>query len=497
MKRSDFILLIIILAVSTLILCDAEGGTICLTEEERKFIRDNPVISLGVDPKFIPFEFIDIDGEYKGIADDYMALISKRTGLKFEPRKNLSWPEAYDLALARELDVLSAVGKTAEREKFFILSKPYYFFKRVLVTTNENAGIGCLDDLRGLAVAVQRNSSHHSYLLNYEEVNLSLYDSVESALVAVTTGEEKAFIGNLATTNYLIRSNGLTNLRFVSFEAEKQQSLHFAVRKDWPELVSILNKSIDSITEKEKNEINKKWIDLDTRLDYGPYIRIAILIGTLVSVVLAVSWFWIIRLRKEVAERKRAEVKLQDANSKLEKMTMIDGLTGIFNRRYFDSFLTSLWGINKREEFPIGLIMIDIDLFKNYNDTYGHVVGDQCLKSVAKIIEGALSREGDFVARFGGEEFAVLLSNTRENEAAILAEQIREKVESTMIENEVAEIHVTVSVGVASFQTVEGVTPNDLIYTADCALYKAKEGGRNRVVRASDLPIFDSVLFSK
>lgn len=77
MKRPAIIFIIIILAVSTLIFCDAEGGTVCLTEEERNFIRDNPVISLGVDPKFVPFEFIDIDGEYKGIADDYMALISK------------------------------------------------------------------------------------------------------------------------------------------------------------------------------------------------------------------------------------------------------------------------------------------------------------------------------------------------------------------------------------------------------------------------------------
>ncbi len=224
--------------------CLAAENDIEWTEDELAFMEEHPVIRLGVDPGFVPFEFIDENGEYKGIAADYLALISEKTGLRFEVVKGLTWPEAYDKALAGEIDALPAVGKTSEREAHFLLSEPYYKFKRVIVTGDTETGISGMDDLEGMTVAVQRNSSHHSYLLSYPKINLSLYDSVESALTAVATGEETAFIGNLATTNYLIRSNGLTNLRFVSFEAEKQQSLYFAVRKDWPELVSIFNKAI-------------------------------------------------------------------------------------------------------------------------------------------------------------------------------------------------------------------------------------------------------------
>jgi len=284
-----------------------------LTEEEIAFIEEHPVIRLGVDPGFVPFEFINEDGEYVGIAADYLALVSERTGLAFEVVQGLTWPEAYDKALAGEVDALPAVGKTEEREGLFLFSEPYYHFNRVIVTQDTDTQISGLEDLEEYTVAVQRNSSHHSYLLSYPKINLSLYDSVEAALTAVATGAEKAFVGNLATTNYLIRSTGLTNLRFVAFEAEKQQALYFAARKDWPELISIFNKAMDSISESEKLAINNRWINLDTHIDYSPIIRILAIVGAFIAVVMAVSFFWIARLRKEIDQRKQIQKDLEKA----------------------------------------------------------------------------------------------------------------------------------------------------------------------------------------
>ncbi len=480
----------------------ADSG-VNLTEREKRFIKEHPIIHLGVDPQFVPFEFMDEKQEHKGIAADYLALISERTGLEFEVAKNLSWPEAYDLALNGQLDALPAIGKTAERERHFLFSEPYYYFKRVIATRDMDTNISGMKDLEGLAVAVQRNSSHHSYLLDYKNVNLSLYDSVEAALAAVATGEEVAFIGNLATTNYLIRANGMTNLRFVTFEAEKQQALYLAVRKDWPELVSIFNKASATITDQEKAEINNRWIALDTKIDYGPYLRIVGIVTSVLLIILLVSFFWIRRLRKEIEQRKQiqlelekmkqktdeANVRLNIANVELEKISMLDGLTGISNRRYFDGFLNKIWAINMREKFPVSLIMIDIDHFKNFNDTFGHLAGDQCLKTVATVVDMTVKRPGDFVARYGGEEFAVLLSNTGEDGAAKLAEKIRSNIERTPIEYEGRITSVTVSLGVASMVSIRGKVPGDLIHTADCALYQAKNQGRNKVVKASSLPL--------
>lgn len=312
-KRVLTMLAAIILIMIMVAPCAGNDKSIVLSEEEALFIRDNPVIRVGVDPLFVPFEFIDRDDVYKGISADYLALISERTGLNFEIIKGLSWPEAYDKALNGEIKLLPAISKTSDREQHFIFSSPYYYFKRVIVTRDTDTGISDIGDLVKSTVAVQRNSSHHSYLLSFSNINLSLYDSVESALTAVANGTERAFVGNLATTNYLIRSNGLTNLRFTAFEADKQQAIYMAVSKDMPVLAGIINKALDTVTEEEKMQINNKWIDLGSEKDYGPVIRIIAIVAVIVLIILIVSVYWIIRLRNEVKKREIIQQDLEKA----------------------------------------------------------------------------------------------------------------------------------------------------------------------------------------
>lgn len=292
--------------------------SIVWSDEELAFLEAHSVIRVGIDSGFVPFEFINEKGEYDGITAEYLSIISDKTGLQFEVVKDLTWSEVYDLALAGDFDLLPAIGKTVEREAHFLFSDPYYYFKRVIVTRDTDTHISDMDDLDGQIVSVQRNSSHHSYLLDYPKINLSLYESVEAALTAVATGEETAFIGNLATTNYLIRSTGMTNLRFVAFEADMQQALHFAVRNDWPELVSILNKSMHAISESEKLAINSRWIGLETAIDYGPIIRIITFAGAIISIVLLVSFFWISKLKKEIQQREKIQVDLENAKKEAD-----------------------------------------------------------------------------------------------------------------------------------------------------------------------------------
>ncbi|OEF97173.1 response regulator [Desulfuribacillus alkaliarsenatis] len=297
---------------------DATGSSIQWTEQEIEFMDNNPVIRLGVDPAFVPFEFIDADGEYKGITAEYIQLVQERTGLVIEVVSGLTWTEAYDKALAGDIDVLPAVAKTSEREQHFLFSNRYYNFKRVIVTMDTNNYIKGIHDLEGLMVAVQRNSSHHSYLLSYPGINLSLYDSVEEALTSVADGTEIAFVGNLATTNYLIRSTALTNLKFTAFDTEQQQGLYFAVRKDWPELIGILNKALATITEAERIAIHNKWIGLETEIDYSPIIRIIAGVGFFILLIWLVSVYWIYQLRKEIIKRKAIQVELEQAKREAE-----------------------------------------------------------------------------------------------------------------------------------------------------------------------------------
>ena len=296
----------------------ASAQELKLTDEEKAFLERHRVIRVGVDPSFVPFEFIDTDGGYKGIAADYVRIIERKLGIRFEVAKGLTWPEAYSKALAGELDVLPAISQTPERERYFLFSSPYYNFKRVIVTRTSQTGINDIEDLYGKTVAVQRNSSHHSYLIGHPAINLSLYDSVETALTSVANGTETAFLGNLATTHFLIKSTGLTNLKFVAFEAEKQLSLHFAVRKDWPELVSVLDKTLASITQEERLAINAKWIDLGTETDYGPIIRNLLIAGSAVFLILLVSLCWVWILKREAARRVKIQEDLEKAKLEAE-----------------------------------------------------------------------------------------------------------------------------------------------------------------------------------
>ena len=318
MKLLRNVLLSIVVLPILMTICFAGQRDIQFTEQEKNFIKEHPVIHLGVDPKFIPYEFIDTDGVYKGIAADYIKLIRERTGLELVIEKNLSWPEAYEKGVLRQLDAFPCVSKTRERERYFLYSEPYYAFQRVIYINEDNNTIKNFADVMGRKVAVQANSSHHSYLKPFESIELSLYVNVDEALKAVSEGREEAFVGNFATSNYLIKGNGITNLKYVKVESEEKQYLYFAVRKDWPILVSILNKALADITQEEKINIDNRWLGIEKKIDYTPIIRIAGFVGVVIGIVFIVSLYWIIKLRREVQTRKRIEEALQIAKEEAE-----------------------------------------------------------------------------------------------------------------------------------------------------------------------------------
>ncbi|MEO6486665.1 MAG: diguanylate cyclase [Thermoanaerobaculia bacterium] len=172
--------------------------------------------------------------------------------------------------------------------------------------------------------------------------------------------------------------------------------------------------------------------------------------------------------------------ELMESNKRLELLSITDGLTKLHNHRYFQDELAKAFDESHRYERPLSLAMIDIDFFKKVNDTYGHAVGDEVLKTVAALYRDSV-RSTDLVARYGGEEFAVMMPETALPDALTFAEKIRALVESTPIETQAGPVVVTVSLGVASFPMTQVTSSKELIVSADRALYRAKHGGRNQV----------------
>ncbi|WP_410244029.1 diguanylate cyclase domain-containing protein [Arthrospira sp. PCC 8006] len=182
--------------------------------------------------------------------------------------------------------------------------------------------------------------------------------------------------------------------------------------------------------------------------------------------------------------------QLQMAHQELEKVYNLDALTGIPNRRHFDHVLQQEWLQLQREQQPLSIIMCDIDYFKCYNDTYGHIAGDKCLQKVAHALKKCLKRPRDLVARYGGEEFVILLPNTPTEGAIEISQQIQEAVFELNMEPGAIPANfqrVTMSMGIASQIPTPQQSPTQLIFAADCALYQAKNNGRNQyVIGATD-----------
>ncbi|KGM40809.1 hypothetical protein JY96_14190 [Aquabacterium sp. NJ1] len=219
-------------------------------------------------------------------------------------------------------------------------------------------------------------------------------------------------------------------------------------------------------------------------------LPIALLIGATMVFTLMANYALERDERRQYLLSLRRKHLLQDlgeVQQRLQQLSRMDTLTGLFNRRHFQQYLEQTWQRAQYDQTPVAVLMLDVDHFKQYNDRYGHPVGDQCLMQVAHAMQDSLRRPGDLVARYGGEEFIAVLPGADKDTAHQAAERIREAIIKQGIVHEASATAamVTASIGVVSCRAREGVQEQDLIAAADSALYKAKQAGRNQVVSLS------------
>ncbi|MBF0587924.1 MAG: diguanylate cyclase [Magnetococcales bacterium] len=189
-----------------------------------------------------------------------------------------------------------------------------------------------------------------------------------------------------------------------------------------------------------------------------------------------------------VLARVKTHIEMKRRGDMLERLAILDGLTGIPNRRRFDQFLDYEWERSVRYAHTFSVILMDIDFFKLYNDEYGHAEGDNCLKLVAGAVAAAMPRTVDLAARYGGEEFACILPETTDEGAWIVAERILENIRNLKVPHATSKVadHVTMSIGIASVVPSNDIRSLDLVEMADRALYQAKRGGRDQIARLAE-----------
>jgi PAS domain S-box-containing protein len=296
-----------------------ESLSIPLTAEETSWLQAHKNIRIGVDPAWAPIEFIHPHKKtYQGIATEYINLLEKKLAIKTHYRSDLSWDQVIKKTKAGDIDILPAISKTPEREKYLNFTRPYLKFPYVIFTRDDAEIITDIAELIDKIIVVEKNYANHEILKNsFPEIQLLLVNSTEQALSALSLGQAFAYMGNLATTSHIILQTGITNIK-VAAPTPFNSEIAFAVRKDWPELIPIIQQILDDISQKEHNEFKKKWFSIG--YDYSPVIDSSLIwkiisIGSVLFLLISL-WLWQNRKQKEALRLSEERFKLAMQASK-------------------------------------------------------------------------------------------------------------------------------------------------------------------------------------
>lgn len=274
-----------------------------LTAEERSWLTAHPVIRLAPDAEFPPLEYFDSDGVYRGIAADFVHLLEKKLPVKFEIVRLPNWSEVISQAKSRDIDMFGAAVPTPERLQYMRFTRPYVEFPAVVLARADAEHFPTLSQLKDERVAVVENYADHEFMRRaYPRISLDVVPDISSGLRQVAFGKVHAMILNLASASYYIQKDGISNLK-VTEDTDFVFDLSFAIRSDWPEFASILEKAMMMISAEEKKEILNQWISLGKDpLQLSPVTIISSL-AVLLGLILLVILNWNRTLKKEVSER--------------------------------------------------------------------------------------------------------------------------------------------------------------------------------------------------
>jgi diguanylate cyclase (GGDEF)-like protein len=465
-----------------------------LSKEEKAYLKNPSPIPLAARYFNYPIDFYNTyEQKWEGLAFDVLREVEALTGLTFtvvnDKHANLS--ELYEMVRVGDAYLVPELLISNERRKHYIWTERKFITDQYALISKSHLPNVSVDEISNMRVGLIRNTVRAELFRTWfpGAANVTEYATDEEAMFAVERGDVDMVMSSknrmISYLNYYGLLNYKTNYLFnYPYEAT------FGFNKNQEVLCSIVDKAIGLI---DTYIINEQW--MTRSYDYKMKMieaRMPWLVGATILSLVVLGLVLVLFFRKR-NEEKRLEVLVQKRTAEIEQqrklleyMSLTDPLTGLPNRRNFDMRLDIEWQIAIREKQRISFLMLDIDHFKKYNDQYGHQQGDEVLRIIARTIEDTPKRPGDFVARWGGEEFAVLLSNTGTRGALKIAEALRANIEKTNLFVNGSAAKLTVSIGVNTQVPVQDSSLSSFIAVADKELYRAKESGRNRICFPQD-----------
>ena len=459
-----------------------------LTEAEKEWLDKNRKFVVGIDKHWYPYEFVDENGQYAGIAADYLSFAGKVLDVEFEVIETENWNDAHALFKQGKIDILPAMIATESRKQDTLFSQAYFTTPTVIVSRKNSFYATSIESLEGKQLALVKGFAIVEFVkTNYPEIELLMVDSIQQGLEAVDNGYAQAYIGAISGINSALSKSDFDQLIISSF-TPFDLKISMAISNEIRPMAAILNKVFNSMSNRQEAAIANTWLSI--HVEQGISINSIITWGVPPIVILIIVVFIIVRLnqglKKEIKERLRAE-------EQLKHLAQHDPLTNLPNRRLFEELAHFSLAKAKREHEKHALLFIDIDGFKAVNDKFGHQVGDELLQSIAARLREN-TRNSDILARHGGDEFLILLSNDGCREFSELTTQkiISEISQPYLLSKDISDVGA--SVGIASYPD-DGEDLQSLIKFADAAMYRAKKEGKNRYSffqkqMDSDLPSF-------
>ena len=456
-----------------------------LTPEEQAWVAKHPVLLFAPERDFPPFSFVDSQGQHRGMSADVLELVQEHTGLKFQAVAASDRATNIDRLKRREVDLLTSLRPTAEREQFIAFTSAYVSSPAVVLRRRGDHRPGDLASMGGERVTVDRSSAIESFVHeSFPQVTLVPVDVAAQGLRDLVFGDVDACAINLATASFVIERDRLGGLR-VAGETGYFSTLTLGYRKDWPMLGRVLEKGLAQISEAERATMISRWIPLSDlawwqRAEVQRVLGAAA-IGT--GLLMGGLLLWNRALRRAVAQRtdalQRELAERQRLETRLRTLAEHDPLTGLMNRAALTEALRRSLALAARQKWSVAVVFIDLDKFKAVNDSMGHAAGDELLRQIASRLQGCL-RESDLLGRLGGDEFIVVaeaLHDGPRNAIELTDKLLVQMKRPFLVDGQ--SLAVGFSAGISLFPG-DGETPEALIANADAAMYQAKEQGRFR-----------------